>query len=136
MNRGGIMGARWELDDRMTAYDADAIADGGLDGKVLLRLADDDPGTAATLEACAQAVSALARHRLPIMVEPLPYHITTDGSQAARRRRPLLRAVAVAAGLGHTSAYTWLKVPAARDVAHAGDDAPGAHPRRCTRPRS
>ena len=105
---------------------------------MLLRLADDDAGTAATLEACAQAVSALARHRLPIMVEPLPYHITTDGkAKLLDDDDQLLRAVAVAAGLGHTSAYTWLKVPAARDVAHAGhDDAPGAHPRRCTRPRS
>ena len=55
MNRGGIMGARWELDDRMTAYDAEGIASGGLDGgKVLLRIADDDAGTAPTLEACAQ----------------------------------------------------------------------------------
>jgi hypothetical protein len=119
MNRGGIMGARWELDDRMTAYDADAIADGGLDGgKVLLRLADDDAGTAATLEACAQAVSALARRRLPIMVEPLPYHVTTEGkAKLLDDDDQLLRAVAVAAGLGHTSAYTWLKVPAARDVA-------------------
>ena len=89
MNRGGLMGARWELDDRMTAYDPDGIAHLGLDGgKVLLRIADDDAGTATTLEACAQAVSALARRGLPIMVEPLPYHVTEDGlGQAARRRR-------------------------------------------------
>ena len=80
MNRGGLMGARWELDDRMTAYDAESIAEGGLDGgKVLLRIADDDAGTAPTLEACAQAVSALARRGLPIMVEPLPYHVAEDG---------------------------------------------------------
>ncbi len=119
MNRGGVMGARWELDDRMTAYDAESIADGGLDGgKVLLRLADDDAGTAATLQACAQAVSALARRQLPIMVEPLPYHVTPAGrAKLLDDDDQLLRAVAVAAGLGHTSAYTWLKVPAARDVA-------------------
>ena len=30
MNRGGIIGARWELDDRMTAYDADHVADLGI----------------------------------------------------------------------------------------------------------
>ena len=118
MNRGGIMGARWELDDRMTAYDAESIANGGLDGgKVLLRIADDDSGTAPTLEACAQAVSALARRRLPIMVEPLPYHITEDGSaKLLDDDDKLLRAVAVAAGLGTTTSYTWLKVPAGRAV--------------------
>jgi hypothetical protein len=119
MNRGGIMGARWELDDRMTAYDAEGIAHGGLDGgKVLLRIADDDPGTASTLEACALAVSALARRGLPIMVEPLPYHITEDGTaKLLDDDDKLLRAVAVAAAIGTTSSSTWLKVPAGRDVA-------------------
>ena len=119
MNRGGLAGARWELDDRMTAYDAESIADGGLDGgKVLLRIADDDAGTASTLQACAAAVSALGRRGLPIMVEPLPYRISDDGrAELVDDDDRLLRAVAVAAGLGTTSTSTWLKVPAARDVA-------------------
>ncbi|MFZ9016972.1 MAG: Cgl0159 family (beta/alpha)8-fold protein, partial [Ilumatobacteraceae bacterium] len=61
MNRGGLLGAQWELDDRMTAYSASTIAAHGLDGgKVLLRLADDDSGTAPTLEACARAVDECA----------------------------------------------------------------------------
>jgi Cgl0159-like len=117
MNRGGLMGAAWELDDRMTAYDADSIAEFGLDGgKVLLRIADDDAGTAPTLEACAQAVSALARHGLPLMVEPLPYHLVAPGkAKLLDDDDALLRAVAVAAGLGNTSAHIWLKVPASKD---------------------
>jgi len=119
MNRGGIMGASWELDDRMTAYDAESIAKGGLDGgKVLLRIADDDAGTASTIEACAAAVSALARRRLPIMVEPLPYHRNKHGqAKLLEDDDKLVRAVAVAGALGVTSAYTWLKVPAGRSVA-------------------
>ena len=102
----------------MTAYDPDGIAHGGLDGgKVLLRIADDDAGTAPTLEACAQAVSALARRGLPIMVEPLPYHVTEDGSaKLLDDDDKLLRAVAVAAAIGTTTAYTWLKVPAGPSV--------------------
>ena len=138
MNRGGLMGARWELDDRMTAYDPDGIAHGGLDGgKVLLRIADDDAGTASTLEACAQAVSALARRGLPIMVEPLPYHVTEDGSaKLLDDDDKLLRAVAVAAAIGTTTAYTWLKVPAGPTVRRMLSvvDPARAHPRR--RPRS
>lgn len=119
MNRGGIMGAAWELDDRMTAYDPDSIAEFGLDGgKVLLRIADDDAGTAPTIEACAQAVSGLARHGLPIMVEPLPYHLASPGkAQLLDDDDALLRAVAIGAGLGNTSAHIWLKVPASRDPA-------------------
>ena len=119
MNRGGVMGAAWELDDRMTAYDAHAIAECGLDGgKVLLRIADDDAGTAPTIEACARAVSECARHGLPIMVEPLPYHHETPGrAKLLDDDDALLRAVAVGASLGYTATSTWLKVPAAKDPA-------------------
>ena len=61
MNRGGLQGAVFELDDRFTAYDADTIAANGLDGgKMLTRIALDDPGTVATLEASGRAVTALA----------------------------------------------------------------------------
>jgi DhnA family fructose-bisphosphate aldolase class Ia len=118
MNRGGIMGADWELDDRMTAYSAASIRDNGLDGgKVLLRLADDDAGTAPTLQACAQAVDECAALGLPIMVEPLPYHHDpqTGAAKLLDDEDALLRAVAVGSGLGSTSTATWLKVPAGKN---------------------
>jgi hypothetical protein len=52
------------------------------------------------------------------MVEPLPYHVADNGrAQLLDDDDKLLRAVAVAAGLGTTSTSTWLKVPASRDVA-------------------
>ena len=118
MNRGGIMGAAWELDDRMTAYSAAMLAANGLDGgKVLLRLADDDAGTASTLEACARAVDECAANGLSIMVEPLPYHHdpTTGAAKLLDDEDALLRAVAVGSGLGSTATATWLKVPAGRN---------------------
>jgi hypothetical protein len=117
MNRGGITGASWELDDRMTAYSAATLQTHGLDGgKVLLRLADDDAGTAPTLEACARAVDECAAAGLPIMVEPLPYHHdpTTGAAKLLDDEDALLRAVAIGSGLGGTSTATWLKVPAAK----------------------
>ena len=120
MNRGGIAGASWELDDRMTAYSAASIGANGLDGgKVLLRLADDDAGTAPTLEACARAVDECAAAGLPIMVEPLPYRHDPDSGAAKLLddEDALLRAVAIGSGLGGTSTATWLKVPAAKDPA-------------------
>jgi hypothetical protein len=118
MNRGGIMGARWEIDDRMTAYDAEHIDDAHLDGgKVLLRLDDEDAGTAATLEACSRAVTELADRRLMAMVEPLPYRKDAEGRAVADHDVDrLMQAAAVASGLGSTSAYTWLKVPAGAGV--------------------
>lgn len=112
MNRGGLQGSAWELDDRFTGYTADAVQELGLDGgKMLVRIALDDPGTVATLEACAAAVTALAGHGRMAMLEPF-WSVLEDG-----RVRNLLdadsmvRAVQVASGLGASSAHTWLKLP-------------------------
>lgn len=114
MNRGGLDGATWTMDDRFTGYDAASIAECGLEGgKMLVRIDDADPGTASTLEACAEAVTALAARGLVAMVEPLPYARQADGSlRMLGDVASLSRAVAIASALGTTSAHTWLKMPA------------------------
>lgn len=124
MNRGGIIGASWELDDRMTAYDVEHVEAHGLDGgKTLLRIDHHDPGVARTIESVAEATTALADRRLMAMIEPLPYikdatgRAVLDSSDEA-----LIKVVAVASGLGASSAYTWLKIPGStrmREVAGA-----------------
>ncbi|HEX2314122.1 MAG TPA: hypothetical protein VHJ17_10325 [Thermomonospora sp.] len=119
MNRGGLAGASFEIDDRFTAYDAASIAAAGLDGgKMLLRIDDADPATARTLECCAHAVSELAAHRRMAMVEPFWSHRPGPGGRVRNILTPeaMIRAVSVAAGLGTTSAYTWLKVPVVPDM--------------------
>ena len=117
MNRGGLDGATWTMDDRFTGYNAESIADARLEGgKMLLRIDDRDPGTAGTLEGCADAVSELADRGLMAMVEPLPYHREDDGSLTLLKDVPALaRAIAIASGLGSTSAHTWLKMPSCDD---------------------
>ncbi|MFV2038965.1 MAG: aldolase, partial [Acidimicrobiales bacterium] len=102
----------------MTAYDAASIGAAGLDaGKVLLRIDDQDPGTKRTIEACSRAISELAAEGLMALVEPLPYHRDSSGKAALLDDElALTRAVGVAAGLGTTSAHTWLKVPASGNV--------------------
>ncbi|MFB7723333.1 aldolase [Nocardia sp. NPDC056100] len=118
MNRGGLAGADWEIDDRFTGYDAESLVKYRLDGgKMLLRMVDSDAGTIPTLEACARAVSELAEHGLMAMVEPLPYGRDPSGSLVMHRdAASLQRAITIASGLGVTSAYTWLKVPAPQDI--------------------
>ena len=113
MNRGGLDGATWTMDDRFTGYDAASIAEHRLEGgKMLLRIDDRDPSTAGTLEGCAQAVAQLAKLGLMAMVEPLPYHRNDDGTLVLRKDTPALaRAITVASALGTTSAHTWLKMP-------------------------
>lgn len=117
MNRGGLDGATWTMDDRFTGYDAASIEANGLEGgKMLLRIDDKDPSTAGTLESCAQAVAALAERGLMAMVEPLPYHRNDDGSLELRKDTPALaRAITIASALGTTSAHTWLKMPSCEE---------------------
>lgn len=117
MNRGGLDGASWTMDDRFTGYDAAGIAAGRLEGgKMLLRIDDRDDRTAATIQSCAQAVSELACHQLMAMIEPLPYRRDEQGTlQLCTDAHSLSRAVTVASALGNTSAYSWLKLPACDD---------------------
>ena len=112
MNRGGLAGTAFEIDDRFTAYDADAIAESGLEGgKMLCRIDPEDRSTAATLQACAEAVSSLAGHRLVALVEPFISHRVDGRVRNDLSTEAVVRSVTVAAALGNTSAYTWLKMP-------------------------
>ena len=89
MNRGGLAGTAFEIDDRMTAYDAATISAMGYDGgKMLTRIDPDDPATVATLEACARAVTDLASHHLMAMVEPFISHRVGGGCATTSARRP------------------------------------------------
>jgi DhnA family fructose-bisphosphate aldolase class Ia len=118
MNRGGLQGSAFELDDRFTGYDAATIAAMGFDGgKMLTRIDLADPLTAGTLEASGRAVTDLAARGLMAMVEPflcrrVEGRVVNDLSAAAT-----VRSVAIAGGLGATSAHTWLKLPVIGDMA-------------------
>ncbi|MCU7725031.1 aldolase [Actinoplanes sp. KI2] len=112
MNRGGLAGTTFEMDDRFTAYDAGSIAAAGYEGgKMLLRIDPDDPGTVTTLESCGNAVAQLAARRVMAMVEPFISHRVDGRVRNDLTPEAMIRAMTVAAGLGTTSAYTWLKVP-------------------------
>ena len=120
MNRGGLAGTAFEIDDRFTSYDAASIAEAGFEGgKMLMRIDPDDPATAPTLESCGRAISELARHRLMAMVEPFISHRVDGRVRNELSTEAMVRASTVAAGLGATSAYTWLKVPIVDDMERA-----------------
>ena len=120
MNRGGLAGTAFEIDDRFTAYDAASIAAAGFEGgKMLTRIDANDHATAPTLAACANAVSDLAGHRLMAMVEPFISHRVDGRIRNELTVEAMTRAMTVAAGLGNTSAYTWLKVPIVEEMERA-----------------
>ncbi|MFC7265480.1 Cgl0159 family (beta/alpha)8-fold protein [Streptomyces lutosisoli] len=117
MNRAGLAGSVFEIDDRFTGYDAATLAAMGFDGgKMLTRIALGDPATPSVLENTAQAVDELNDRQLIAMVEPF-MSVWQDG----RVRNDLstdavVRSITIASGLGRRTAYTWLKLPVVADM--------------------
>lgn len=117
MNRAGLQGATFEMDDQFNCYDTQGIIDAGLDGgKALTRINLEDRATADTLYATAKAIDALADAGKRVMVEPFISvwdhgEIRNDLSADA-----VIKSISIASGLGRTSAYTWLKIPCVDDM--------------------
>lgn len=117
MNRAGLAGSVFEIDDRFTGYDADTLAAMGFDGgKMLTRICLEDPATPSALADTAQAVNALHDRSLVAMVEPflsrwVDGRIRNDLSPDA-----VITSITIASGLGHSSAHTWLKLPVVDDM--------------------
>ena len=122
MNRGGLAGSAFELDDRMTAYDVRGVVDARFDAaKMLNRIDLDDPGTVAMLETAGRAISELARAGVVAMLEPflsgrVEGRVVNDLSPDA-----VIRSVHIIQGLGATSAFTWLKLPVVAEMARVMD---------------
>ena len=117
MNRGGLRGASFELDDRMTAYDVRTMVASGIDfAKTLVRIDLADSGTVSTLTAMAGAVTEASTAGLPIMLEPFlstrsDGRVVNDLSTDA-----VILSIAIASGLGASSANTWMKLPVVDDM--------------------
>jgi DhnA family fructose-bisphosphate aldolase class Ia len=117
MNRGGLAGASFELDDRMTGYDVPGVVAARFDAaKMLNRIDLDDAGTVAMLETAGRAVTELARAGVVAMLEPflsrrVDGRVVNDLSADA-----VIKSVHITQGLGATSAFTWLKLPVVAEM--------------------
>jgi hypothetical protein len=117
MNRGGLPGAVFELDDRFTGYTPESIVESKLDGgKMLLRINYEDPGTVATLAACADAVTQLAASSKIAMLEPFMNQLVSGKPKNVLTTEAIIRSMAIASALGATSAYSWLKIPVLEEM--------------------
>ncbi|MFD5583945.1 MULTISPECIES: deoxyribose-phosphate aldolase [unclassified Streptomyces] len=122
MNRGGLAGAAFEMDDRFTGHRAADLARLRFDaGKLLLRIDYDDPGSLTTLEATARAIDEMAAVRLPVFVEPFLTRRVAGRVRNDLSAQAVTRSIAIASGLGGTSAYTWLKLPVTEDPDDMGE---------------
>lgn len=117
MNRGGLRGAVFEMDDRYTGYDVESMVTSRLDAaKLLVRINLKDAATVSTLEATAQAVTAASRAKLPLMLEPFMSEWADGRVVNDLSTEAVVTSVAIASGLGASSAYSWLKLPVVPDM--------------------
>ena len=112
LNRGGLAGASWEMDDPITGPSPVACAAWRLDGtKLLWRVAEGESGSLQTMLASARAVTEANALHLPTFLEPLPVTKGEKGYAVAKNSEALARIAGVASALGDSSRYLWLKLP-------------------------
>ncbi len=112
MNRGGLAGVAWEMDDPVTGVSAATCAYFQLDGaKFLLRLLDDDAGSLRTMVAAAEAICATNALELPMFLEPLPMARQDVAFRVVKTPEALAKIVSVSSALGDSSRRLWLKLP-------------------------
>lgn len=116
LNRGGLNGTRWELDDPITGPMPSACHAWKLDGvKMLLRVCDEDDASLKTMKHCAQAITDANKAKIPFFLEPLPVVRTDAGFTIKKTPEALSQLVGVATALGDSSRYLWLKLPYCED---------------------
>jgi DhnA family fructose-bisphosphate aldolase class Ia len=112
LNRGGLAGVRWEMNDPLTGPTAETCEQFGLDGaKFLLRICDDEEESLITILEAAQAIREMNASGLPTFLEPLPVVKTEQGFRVVRTCEALARIAGVASALGDSSRRLWLKLP-------------------------
>lgn len=112
MNRGGLAGAVFEMDDRMTSWTAESIRRYNLDGsKTMVRIDLDNPDSGKTLKYIADAVTEMNAFGLYSFVEVLAVERGEGGYKVLKEKGAQIRVNGVASALGDSSRYMWLKIP-------------------------
>jgi len=112
LNRGGLAGSSWEMNDPMTGATPATCAAWGLDGaKILMRVCDEEPDSLKTMVASAVAINQTNALNIPMFLEPLPVVKTEKGYKVVKTAESLAKIIGVASALGDSSRYLWLKLP-------------------------
>ena len=116
MNRGGLSETVFEMDDTFTSFTARRLAQLRCDGgKMLYRLERNDPASLKTITACAEALNALRRYKLPAFLEPLTVECRDGKYHPLNDITSIVRNCGIASALGESSSRVWLKLPYCKD---------------------
>ena len=112
LNRGGLAGTRWEMDDPVTGASPATCAALKLDGaKLLLRICDEETESLNTIRYCSRVITEMNALGLPTFLEPLPVVKENNNYKVIKNSAALAKIVGVGSALGDSSRYLWLKLP-------------------------
>lgn len=116
MNRGGLAGAKFEIDDRMSAFTADSINRMNLDAaKIMFRLDKDEKYSGRTMIYCADAITQCNKYDLTVFLEALPVDYSDGKYSVLMNAEDMVKVIGVASALGDSSRNLWLKIPYVSD---------------------
>lgn len=110
MNRGGLSGASFEMDDTFTCCSVETIRLLRLDGaKMMFRLDIRNADSGKTMLACAQMINELNKQEIPIFLEPL--FVAPETYKILKGVNEMIKIIGVASAMGDSSRNLWLKIP-------------------------
>jgi len=112
VNRGGLKGTSWEMDDQCTCFTVERIAYLKLDGvKFMFRIDIDDDRSGKIIKYCSDIVNQSTKKGLPIFIESLYVHKTRNGYSVDTTTVNLVKVNGVASALGNSASMKWLEIP-------------------------
>jgi DhnA family fructose-bisphosphate aldolase class Ia len=110
MNRGGLAGVEFEMEDTFTSFTAESISLLNLDGaKLMFRLDITSRDSGKTMYLSSQAINELNRREIPIFLEPL--YVTPSNYKMQKTLPEMVKIIGVASAMGDSSRNLWLKIP-------------------------
>jgi DhnA family fructose-bisphosphate aldolase class Ia len=114
MNRGGLSGTAFEMDDTFTSFSVESLRLLRLDAaKTMFRLELSSADSAKTMLYNAEIISELNRHEIPCFLEIL--YVSPEGFKVQKTPAEMMKAIGVAAAMGDSSRNLWLKIPFCED---------------------
>jgi DhnA family fructose-bisphosphate aldolase class Ia len=112
MNRGGLLGTVFEMNDRFTSYTAEKITELKLDGgKFMFRLEEHEADCGRTMYYCSKAIVEMNRWGLPVFFETLPVTKDSGGYTLRKDAESFIKTIGVVTAMGDSSINLWLKIP-------------------------
>jgi DhnA family fructose-bisphosphate aldolase class Ia len=112
MNRGGLLGTVFEMNDRFTSYNAKKISELRLDGgKFMFRLEENEMDCGETMFDCAKAIEDLNQYGLPAFFEALPVKKDPNGYSVRKDAESFVKMIGIVTAMGDSSLNLWIKIP-------------------------